>query len=256
VIVTGAGTREVGPGTGAATALVLALNGAKVQIADVDQSSAERTASAIKASGGECDISICDVTLEDDCKKTVASAIDWNGRVDALINNAGFAAGGTILETTAEQWDRVMAVNLRGAFLMSKATLQPMIDRRKGSIVNIGSIAGLMPNGVCAYSASKAGLIGLTKELAVEYGRMGIRANAICPGHLVAPMAAHHSLEVVKQRRLSAPLGIDGTIWDVAEAALFLIDDTSRFVSGAVLPVDGGVTNVMPMTARKFLTDS
>jgi NAD(P)-dependent dehydrogenase (short-subunit alcohol dehydrogenase family) len=181
--------------------------------------------------------------------------------VDVLVNNAAIAPDEQ--STSDETWSSVLDVNLRGAKLMTDAVVPGMRGAGRGSIIMIGSVAGLRGGAGLAYSAAKAGMIGLTKALAFSYGRDGIRANVVAPGHVAVPMGLGYSGGgwdgEVNRRRLRAKaslLGTEGTSWDVANTALFFAGDDSRYVTASVLAVDGGTTEVMPIVMHPLLAES
>lgn len=255
-IVTGAGTEGDGFGIGRAIAYWFAREGAKVCVVDLDMARAEDTVQLIAHDGGEAIAVRADVADAADDARTVKETNDRWGRVDVLVNNAGIADGGGTLEALdMDHWQRVVDVNLKAAVLLTKYAVPQMIASRGGAIVNIASISALRAHGGSAYGPSKAGLIALTRELGVMYGRDGIRANAIAPGHVYTPMAMRHLGEEAREaRRKVAPLGIEGDAWDVAATALFLASDEARFLSGVCIPVDGGVTEIGPLVGHAFLS--
>ena len=250
-IVTGAGSQGAGIGTGKAIAIAFALEGARVCLVDREPERAQETLREIETGSGEAFIATADVTNSADCAATVAATLQRYGRLDILVNNVGIGVGGGRVEQLDEAtWSRVIDVNLTSAILMCKHAIPALIATR-GSIVNIASVAALRSHGGgVAYSASKAGLIAATRDLAVMYGREGVRANVVAPGHIFTPlvegMLDHQAREV---RRKVAPLGIEGDAWDVAAAALFLASDEARFITATCLPVDGGVVEVAALTA-------
>lgn len=191
---------------------------------------------------------VVDVREEDAQHRMVAKAREALGRIDVLVTAAGVAGGGPVHLMSLEDWQRVQDVNLTGTFLSAKAVLPAMIEQRSGSIVTIASIEGLEGGeGASTYNASKGGVVILTKNLALDYGRLGIRANAVCPGFIETPMfEAVLSLEAMAQQkeriREQHKLGRFGRPEEVAGAALFLASDDASFVSGVALPVDGGFT--------------
>lgn len=254
-IVSGAGSQAGGCGIGSAIAYVFAREGARVCLVDLDTQRAEQTRRLIAADGGESFVCAADVTRSAECERVVAAALERYGALDVLVNNVGMASGATRLDQLDEHaWQRMFDVNLKSALLMSKAALRPLMAAGGGSIVNIASIAGVRAYGTLGYGPSKAAMIALTRELAVVHGRDGIRANAIAPGHLHTPFAA--SLlppEARERRRRIAPLGVEGDAWDIATAALFFASAESRFITGACLAVDGGVSETGPMKAAEFL---
>ena len=179
----------------------------------------------------------------------MALVINWTGRVDILDNNVGVAGGGTVLEVSEEDWDRVMTVNLKSMMLASKATIPHMIASGGGAIINITSIAGLKANSMTPYTTSKAGIIGLTFSMAADHAADNIRVNAIAPGLVYTPMVAPHISDDLRQYRTdAAPLKTEGTGWDIGYAALFLASDEARWITGICLPVDAGLTSVHPGT--------
>ena len=171
------------------------------------------------------------------------------GRLDILDNNVGIGRRGTILETSEEDWDRVMAINLKSMVLASKAAIPKMIEGGGGAIINISSVAGLRAHSSAPYTASKAGVIGLTTSMAADHGKDNIRVNCIAPGFVYTPIVVPRVDEAIRERRKTvAPLGTEGTGWDVGYAALYLASDEARWVTGVVLPVDAGLLTVTPFT--------
>lgn len=243
-IVTGAGASGEGFGTGRAMAVLFAGEGAKVCLVDREVAAAEETLRLIEQVGGEGFVATGDVTCEADCARFVAETAERFGGLSILVNNVGIARGGNrVDEQDMADWDLVLDTNLRSAVLMSAAAVPAMRQGGGGAIVNIVSIAGIVAYGALSYGASKAGLIQLTRDLAVAHGPEGIRANAIAPGHIYTPMVAGIlPPELRAARRKAGPLGVEGDAWDVAHAALFLASDEARFVTGTCLAVDGGVT--------------
>ncbi|HZR38420.1 MAG TPA: SDR family oxidoreductase [Nevskia sp.] len=243
VIVTGAGSQGAGFGTGKAISCLFAREGARVCLVDRERARAEETLTLIRAAGGDAFVCAADVTRAEDCARCVQETLERYGALHALVNNVGIGAGGGKLEQIDEAlWDKVFDINLRSVYLMCRQAM-PHLAAARGALVNIASIAGLRALGAPAYGSSKAALVQLTRELALVYGRDGVRANAIAPGHLFTPLV-HGMLDEAARRRRSgiAPLGAEGDAWDVAAAALFLASDEARFISGTCLPVDGGVT--------------
>jgi NAD(P)-dependent dehydrogenase (short-subunit alcohol dehydrogenase family) len=237
-------------GNGRATAILFAREGARVVLVDCDLESALETQTMIEAEGGTCLSVKADVTIEEDCKAFVSAAVETYGRIDILHNNVGIGGGDDeILTLTGESWDRIMSVNLKGMFLSSRSVLQVMREQRGGSIINISSIAAICSTSIVAYKTSKAGVNALTHQIALENAKYNIRANAIMPGLMNTPMAiegiskarAVPKEDLIRQRDSSVPLGQKmGTAWDVAYAALFLASDEAKFITGVLLPVDGG----------------
>jgi NAD(P)-dependent dehydrogenase (short-subunit alcohol dehydrogenase family) len=250
-IVAGAGqTPGDTTGNGRATAILFAREGARVVLVDRDRDSALETQSLIEAEGGTCFTFPADVTREEECRAFVRAAVDTYGRVDILHNNVGIGTGDDgMLSLSEESWDRIMSVNLTGMFLSSRSVLPVMREQRSGSIVNISSIAAVCATNILAYKVSKAGVNALTHQIAMENAPYNIRANAILPGLINTPMAIEGISksrgipkdELIRQRDARVPLGQKmGTAWDVAFAALFLTSDEARFITGVMLPVDGG----------------
>jgi NAD(P)-dependent dehydrogenase (short-subunit alcohol dehydrogenase family) len=237
-------------GNGRATAILFAREGARVVLVDYNYESALETQSMIEAEGGTCFSVRADVTREEYCQAFVQDAINAYGRVDILHNNVGIGTGDDdILSLTEESWDRIMTVNLKGMFLSSRSVLPVMRGQRSGSIINISSIAAVCSTSIVAYKTSKAGVNALTHQIALENAKYNIRANAIMPGLMNTPMAIEGisksrgvpKEELIRQRDASVPLGSKmGTAWDVAYAALFLASDEAKFITGVMLPVDGG----------------
>ena len=242
-IVTGAGSSGSGLGNGKAIATLFARHGAKVLLADRYQQRADETLSMIESEGGTAATITMDVTEEADCGRMVDKALDLYGGLDILVNNVGISKRGSVLDVTQEEWDKVMAVNVKSMVLTSQKAIPTMIASGGGSIINIASSAGLRAHQSTPYSASKAAVIGLTFSMAADHGKNNIRVNAIAPGLVYTPMVAPRmDNEIREYRREVAPLGTEGTGWDVGWAAVYLASDEARWVTGIVLPVDAGLT--------------
>jgi NAD(P)-dependent dehydrogenase (short-subunit alcohol dehydrogenase family) len=250
-IVTGAGqTPGDTIGNGRATAILFAREGARVLLVDRKADSARETETMIAAEGGVATVVEADVTRDEDCRAVAAACVQEFGRIDVLHNNVGIGtgdAGATHLEL--HTWKRIIDVNLTGAFLMCKHVLPQMREQASGSIINISSIASIAATGMLAYKVSKAGLNAMTQQIAMGNAKYGIRCNAILPGLMNTPMAIEGFTEasglpredVIRARDAMVPLGAkQGTAWDVANAALFLASDEAQFITGVLLPVDGG----------------
>lgn len=251
-IVTGAGSRGPGVGNGKATAILFAREGAKVLLVDRFADRAEETHRIIQEEEGESTVCTADVTQEDQARQVVECAIERYGRLDILHNNVGIGFPGSVLEIQEENWDRVMAVNLKSMVWCSKYAIPRMIEQGGGAIINISSIAGMRGYDAVAYSVSKGGVIALTRTMAMQHARDNIRVNCIAPGPVYTPMVAEGLTEEDRAlRRTSVPLGIEGTAWDVAWAAVYLASDEARWVTGVVLPVDGGITVTTPPFAMR-----
>lgn len=251
-VVTGAGSAGPMGGTGADISVLFALKGAKVVLVDIDAGRAEHTLATIRALEGEGVVAPADITKADACAGVARLAETAFGAADILVNNAAIAPGEQ--DNSEELWDRILNINLKGAKLMSDAVLAGMRAKGGGSIIHISSVAGLVAGGGIGYSASKGGMIAMTKAQAFEYGPSGIRVNNVAPGHVAIPMGLNFKgwdgagTDAIRQKRARASLlGTEGTGWDVAYAVLFLASDESRYVTGHTLPVDGGTTTVMPI---------
>jgi 3-oxoacyl-[acyl-carrier protein] reductase len=209
---------------------------------DVTETGADTARVVAEASGRPTTFVKADISREEEVRAAVAAVEQALGPIDILVNNAGITRDGLLLVMDEGDWDSVLTVNLKGAFLMSKAVLRGMIKRRRGSIVNISSVVGRRGNaGQANYSAAKAGLIGLTKSLAREVASRNVRVNAVAPGYIETEMTA--ALPEAARNSLidQIPLGRIGTPETVAEAVAFLAGDAASFVTGAVLAVDGGL---------------
>jgi 3-oxoacyl-[acyl-carrier protein] reductase len=231
-----------GRGIGRAIALKLASAGAAVIINDKTLPSAQGVVDEIKAQGGEGLAIAANVSLATEVNSMVDQAIAAYGHIDILINNAGITRDQILLRMTDAEWDDVLNIDLRSVFLCTRAVLKPMIKERKGRIVSIASIVGLMGNaGQANYAAAKAGIIGFTRSVSKEVASRGITANAVAPGFIETEMTAKLS-EKQKQDLMSRiPLGYLGTPQDVAEVVAFLASDEARYVTGQVLAIDGGM---------------
>jgi 3-oxoacyl-[acyl-carrier protein] reductase len=237
IIITGAGS-----GIGKETALLFVKEGAKVIVADINEKSGGETLAEIKKSGGEGYFAKLDVSNRDEIKQVIKDAVEKYGKIDVLINNAGIIQDALVLKMTEEQWDRVINVNLKGTFNCIQAVVEVMINQGNGVIINTSSIVGLNGNvGQVNYAAAKAGLIGMTKTLAKELGKKGIRVNAVAPGFIITPMTSNVPEKVLELMKEKTPLRRLGKAEDIAYAYLYLASDEANFVNGAVLCVDGGL---------------
>jgi NAD(P)-dependent dehydrogenase (short-subunit alcohol dehydrogenase family) len=241
-LVTGAGS-----GIGRATALAFGREGAAVAIADLSLEKAEATAAEIVAAGGNAVALAGDVSKDADARRLVAATEERLGALDVLVNNAGIGTSGTVLTTDEATWDRLITVNLKSVFLMSRAALERMVPRRRGAIVNAGSIAGLrgIPDRA-AYVTTKFGVVGLTKAMAIDHVKDGIRINCVCPGTTDTPWISERLVEAPDPKAAMAtlvsrqPMGRLGSAEEMAAAYLFLASDESSFTTGTALVVDGG----------------
>jgi len=237
-IVTGAGR-----GLGRQIAVALAGSGAKVACVDVDDGLLAETVAAIEAAGGSALPMTCDVTDSQRVGEVVGEVTKTWGRLDVLVNNAGITRDSLIMRMKDDQWDAVIAINLRGTFLFTRAVAKPMMKARRGRIVNIASVSGLMGNpGQANYSASKAGVIGLTRTVSRELAARNITVNAVAPGFIATEMTEKLGEEIIQQVSKQTPLGRLGAPHEIADAVLFLVSDAAAFITGQVLAVDGGLT--------------
>jgi NAD(P)-dependent dehydrogenase (short-subunit alcohol dehydrogenase family) len=250
-IVLGGGAAGEGIGNGRAAAILLARSGTQVLVVDQDRKLAERTVAMIKEDGGTAAAHQADVTDNGQCRDMVAAALDHYGRLDFLDNNVGIGSRGTVVDETPEAWRRVMQVNVETMFLASKHAIPAMIKTAgRGAIVNISSIAALRPRGLTTYTTSKAAVIGLTRAMAIDHARDGIRVNCVAPGPVYTPMVYARgngmSEKAREARRKASALKIEGTGWDIGQAVRFLMSDHARYITGQTLVVDGGVTLQAP----------
>jgi NAD(P)-dependent dehydrogenase (short-subunit alcohol dehydrogenase family) len=243
-VVTGAGS-----GIGRAMALLFAQEGARILAADINGSAAEETAAAVQAAGGTAQAFTVNVVEPDEVRAMIEAAVAAYGRVDILCNNAGIGSTTDVVEAEPEEWDRVMAVNVKSVFLGCKYVIPHMLEQGGGVIVNTASVAGMV--GLvkrASYSASKGAVIALTRQVAIEYVEQGIRVNCLCPGTVDSPWVgrllgqaddpgAARAALVARQ-----PMGRLGTPEEIAAAALYLASDDAAFITGTGLVIDGGLT--------------
>jgi len=230
-------------GLGRAIAMTLAGAGAKVACIDVNEETLAETVAAIEAGGGTALAVACDVTDSDRVNEAVQQVVaEWGG-LNIVVNNAGITRDSLILRMKDDQWDSVISINLRGTFLFTRAAIRPMMKSRYGRIINIASVSGLMGNPAQAnYSASKAGVIGLTRTVAREVAKRGITVNAVAPGFIATDMTAKLGDEILEEVSKQIPLGHLGHPQDIADAVLYLASEAAGFITGQVLTVDGGLT--------------
>lgn len=252
VLVAGAGSSGPGWGNGKAAAVLYAREGAKVFAVDYRLEAAQETARLIVEEGGECIPCQADVSKSADVQRMTEECKAAFGRIDVLHNNVGIVETGGPVEASEDSWDRVVAVNQTSVFLTCKHVIPHMLEQKGGSIVNIGSIAGIRWIGFpyLAYSATKAALLAMTSNMAVQYAANGIRVNCVLPGLMNTPLIREPLVktyggdldEMISKRDQSVPMGRMGDGWDTAHAALFLASDEARYISGTHLVVDGALT--------------
>ena len=259
-IVTGAGSVGPGWGNGKATATLLARQGAAVFLVDINPSAAEETHGIIQSEGGASAVHGSDMTLAADVENMVRACMARFGRLDVLVNNVGGSAPGDPVSMPEEVWDRQIDFNLKTAFLGCKYAIPEMLKQGKGAIVNISSVAGMRNDFASGrvhvgYSASKAGVIQLSRSTAGAYAKHGIRVNTVVPGLMHTPLVAtrlaktvgNNDLDaLIEARHRAVPMGRMGDAWDVAHAVLFLASDEARYITGTEIVVDGGLTAAMP----------
>jgi NAD(P)-dependent dehydrogenase (short-subunit alcohol dehydrogenase family) len=234
-------------GIGRATALLFAREGAAVSVVDVDEAGGQAVAQMIVDEGGQAISVRCDVTQAEDCQRAVQQTVDELGGLDILFNNAGIIRRATVIDMTEEEWDRVLAVNVKSIFLLSKYAIPVMTQAGGGVIINTASGWGLVGGRkAAAYCASKGAVVLLTKAMALDHGEQNIRVNCICPGDTDTPMLRDEARQLGESEEdflteaAQRPLQRIGKPEDIAQAALYLASDASSFVTGTSLVVDGG----------------
>ncbi len=259
-IVTGAGSVGPGWGNGKATATLLARQGAKVFLLDINPDAVAETRSIIEAEGGACATHLCDMLQAADVQEMVQACLDRFKHIDVLVNNVGGSAPGDPVAMDEDVWDRQIDFNLKTAFLGCKYVIPAMLEQGSGAIVNIASVAGLRNDFTSgrshvAYSASKAGVIQLSRSTAGTYAKRGIRVNTVVPGLMHTPqvearlaktVGGNDPQKLIDARNAVVPMGHMGTGWDVAHAVLFLASDEAGYITGTEIIVDGGITTFMP----------
>jgi 3-oxoacyl-[acyl-carrier protein] reductase len=230
-------------GLGRAAAMLFAQEGANVVIADFQEAAGQAAADAVAQQGGSAHFVRVDVSERQSVEAMIREVMTRHGRIDILINNAGVTADATLPKMKQEQWDRVIAVNLTGVFLCTQAVVPHMIERGYGRIVNTSSVVGLYGNfGQTNYAASKGGVIAMTKTWAKELGPKGITCNAVAPGFIRTPMTDAVPDKILRTMEEKVPLRQLGEPIDIANAYLYLVSEAGRYLNGAVLSVDGGLT--------------
>jgi NAD(P)-dependent dehydrogenase (short-subunit alcohol dehydrogenase family) len=250
-IIVGAGQQPgETPGNGKATAIRFAQEGATLLLVDINEAWVNDTYGAVKEFGGQASIFIADVTQEDNCKAIAKTAIERYGKIDILHYNVGRSKGDRkTVDMDAQMWDEIMNMNLKGMFMTCKAVLPQMIAQKSGSIINISSTSSFAARPTITYKTSKGAINTMTQHIAMENAPYGVRANAILPGLIDTPMAIERraaergvSRDVIRaEREVLVPMKKMGSAWDVANAAVFLASDEANYITGVLIPVDGGL---------------
>jgi NAD(P)-dependent dehydrogenase (short-subunit alcohol dehydrogenase family) len=249
-IVTGAAAQAEGVGNGSAVAMLFAREGASVVLVNRSLERGKALEETIRSEGGEASAFAADVTQPEATEAMAAFATERYSRLDVLHNNVGVGASGNTVTGSLDDWNRLLQTNLTSAMLCCRACIPRMREGGGGSIINVSSSAGMLglsgTPGAAAYTATKAGLQGLTLSVAADHAAEGIRANCLIVGTVYTPLVAFIGDEGRERRRKAVPLQTEGTGWDVAYAAVYLASDESRWVSGVMLPIDGGLQNIRP----------
>ena len=250
-IIVGAGQQPgETPGNGKATAIRFAQEGATLLLVDINEAWVNDTFEAVKEFGGQASVLITDITQEENCKALARTTIERYGRIDILHYNVGRSKGDRkTVDMDVQMWDEIMAMNLRGMFMTCKAVLPQMIAQKSGSIINISSTSSFAARPTITYKTSKGAVNTMTQHIAMENAPYGVRANAILPGLIDTPMAIERraaergvSRDVIRgEREVLVPMKRMGSAWDVANAAVFLASDEAKYITGALIPVDGGL---------------
>ena len=249
-IVSGAASRDEGVGNGKAISLLFAQEGARVLLVNRSRDRAESLRDEILENGGGAAVFAGDMTRAEDAAGAVAAAEDRFGRLDILCNNIGIGAPGTVETVTDTDWDNVVGTNLKSAMHCTRAAIPAMKRAAGGSIINISSVVGAgglaSETGAVAYATSKAGIHGFTQSVAADFAADGIRSNCIVVGTVHTPMVAWRGEDYRERRRQMVPLQTEGTGWDIGWGAVYLASDESRWVTGLLLPIDGGLMAIRP----------
>ena len=259
-IVTGAGSVGPGWGNGRATATLLARQGASVLLVDIDEAAAQETLAGIEREGGSAHVHIANATIAADVQEMIQACLTRYKRLDILVNNVGGSAPGDPVAMTEEVWDLQIDLNLKTAFLGCKYAIPAMLEQGKGAIVNIASVAGMRNDFTSGrshvgYSASKAGVIQLSRSVGGTYAKRNIRVNTVVPGLMHTPLVetrlartvgGNDLQKLIDARNAAVPMGHMGDAWDVAHAVLFLASDEAKFITATEIVVDGGSTAAMP----------
>ena len=254
-MVVGSGTVDPDwPGTGSATARLLAAAGARVAVVGRTSDHTQATCEFIAADGGDAFPVLTDATKDEDCQAATGATVERYGRLDVLVNNLGRGVRGSVVDLSDEAWDESIDVNLRSVALMSRHAMPHLAAAGSSSIINVSSIAGIRAYGSAAYAATKGALVALTQDMAMAHGRDGVRVNLLVPGHLSTPMGSGHQSEEAREiKRRANMLEVEGTGWDVGWAAVFLASEEARFITGVALPIDGGVSASGPLAVAAKL---
>ena len=249
-IVTGAASQAEGVGNGAAVAMLFAREDAKVVLVNRGLERATALEATIRSEGGEAAAFAADVTEPEATEAMAAFAVERYGRLDILHNNVGVGAGGNTVTQSLDDWNRLLQTNLTSAMLCCRACIPRMQAGGGGSIINVSSTAGVVglsgTPGAAAYAATKGGMQALTLSVAADHAAEGIRANCLIVGTVYTPLVRFLGEEGRERRRKAVPLQTEGTAWDVAHAAVYLASDESRWVTGVMLPIDGGFQSIRP----------
>lgn len=236
-VVTGGGS-----GIGEATVARFAQEGARVALVDVDEDAAAAVAAKVTEGGGRVSVHLADVRDKGDVQKAMEEAVEAHGRVDILVNNAGINRDALVKKMSEEDWDQVLGINLKGTFLCSQAAAKIMMEQNSGRIINTSSVGALGNVGQANYAASKSGVIGLTKTLALELARYNITVNCVAPGATMTPMLAKLPEEVAEMLRKKIPLRRFAKAEEIAALHVFLASDEAEYVTGQVIFIDGGMS--------------